>query len=106
MAQAGPPAALLVIDMQYRSLGETPRPIMEAIADCVTCCGEYGWQAVPHVQQLLRAFRARRLPVIFPHVAPKGRHDGGRFADKLPGVMQVPLRGYEFVKEVAPLDSL
>jgi maleamate amidohydrolase len=97
--------ALLVIDMQYRSLGTAPRPIMEAIAESVTCCGEYGWRAVPHVQRALSAFRARGLPVIFPHVAPKGRHDGGRFAEKLPGIMAIPLSGYDFVKEVAPLET-
>ncbi len=97
--------ALLVIDMQVRSLGERPRPILEAIADCATSCGEYGWRAVPHVQRLLREFRARRLPVIFPHVAPKGRHDGGRFADKLPGVLDVPLAGYGFASAVAPIDG-
>jgi nicotinamidase-related amidase len=40
--------------------------------------------------------------VIFPHVAPKAAYDGGRFADKVPSVMTVPPRGYEFVHEVAP----
>lgn len=97
--------ALLVIDMQYRSLGYQPKPIMSAIADFATCCGEYGWQAVPHVQKLLKIFRARKLPVIFPYVAPKGKHGGSRFTDKAPRVLGVPLNGYDFVAEVAPVED-
>ena len=97
--------ALLVIDMQYRSLGDGPRPIAEAVLESITSCGEFGWRAVPHVRRLMERFRAARLPVIFPHVAPKGRHDAGRFGDKLPGVLGVPRTGYDFVKEVAPLED-
>jgi maleamate amidohydrolase len=96
--------ALLVIDFQYRSIGERPMPILESIRnEYATSCGEYGWRAVPYAARLIAAFRAAGCPVIYPHVAPKGMHDGGRFADKAPGVMSIPLRGYEFVKEVAPI---
>jgi len=100
---AGKFPALLVIDMQYRSMGEHPKPIAEAVLEYPTSCGEFGWRAVPYVAQLMAAFRQRGFPVIFPHVAPKGVHDGGRFGDKAPAVMHVPPRGYEFVAEVAPL---
>jgi nicotinamidase-related amidase len=99
---AGDRPALLVIDLQYRSIGERPRPIMEAINEYATSCGEHGWRAVPYVARLIAAFRERGLPVIYPHVAPKKRHDGGRFADKAPSVMGITARGYEFVAEVAP----
>lgn len=94
--------ALLVIDVQYRTVGETPRPIEEAIREYATSCGEIGWRAVGHIAPLMDVFRSRGLPVIFPHVAPKASYDGGRFADKVPTVMSVPPRGYEFVREVAP----
>jgi nicotinamidase-related amidase len=53
----------------------------------------------------LEAFRAAGLPVLFPHVAPKRSYDGGRWADKAPAVMSIPLQGYEFVTEVAPRDD-
>ena len=99
---AGKRPALLVIDMQYRSLGEKPQPIAAAIKEYATSCGEYAWAAAPHVARLMAAFRARGFPVIFPHVAPKGLHDGGRFGDKAPSVMGIAQRGYEFVAEVAP----
>ena len=49
--------ALLVIDVQYRSMGERPMPIRQAIAQMSTSCGEYGWRAVPHIARLLAVFR-------------------------------------------------
>ncbi len=94
--------ALLVIDIQYRSIGERSMPIAEAVREYPTSCGEFGWRAVPHVARLIAAFRAKGFPVIYPHVAPKGMHDGGRFADKAPAVMTIPPRGYEFVDAIAP----
>jgi nicotinamidase-related amidase len=94
--------ALLVIDTQYRTVGTTPAPILESIREYATSCGEIGWAAVPHIARMVAAFRARGFPVIYPHVAYKRSYDGGRFADKVPGVMSVDARGYEFVAEVAP----
>lgn len=95
--------ALLVIDVQYRSVGHERLPIMESIKrEYPTSCGEYGWRAVPHIARLIQAFRQHKLPVIFPHVAFKENHDGQRFADKAPGIMSIPRQGYEMVKECAP----
>lgn len=94
--------ALLIIDMQYRSAGEAPAPIAEAIGEYPTSCGEHAWRAVEHVTPLIAAFRRQGYPVIYPHVAPKGRHNGGRFADKMPKIMSIPQRGYEFIEQVAP----
>src|SRR5690606_34633952 len=62
--------ALLIIDVQYRSVGETPMPILQAIEEYPTSCGETGWRAVEHIAALLAVFRERGLPVIYPHVAP------------------------------------
>ncbi|MEN9889419.1 MAG: hypothetical protein RL559_1456 [Pseudomonadota bacterium] len=98
-------AALLVIDVQYRSIGHRPAPLSEAILEYPTSCGEYGWQALPHIGQVLQAFRNAKLPVLFPHVAPKRAYDAGRWADKAPAVMGIPARGYEFVQEVAPREG-
>ncbi|MGE4239969.1 isochorismatase family protein [Ramlibacter sp.] len=94
--------ALLVIDVQYRSMGESPLPIAQAIETAPTSCGEYGWRAVPHIAKLLAVFRELGAPVLYPHVAPKSPHDRGQFELKVPGVMDVPRRGYEFVADVAP----
>jgi nicotinamidase-related amidase len=94
--------ALLIIDVQYRTLGDRPLPIQEAVRQMPTSCGEYGWRAVPNIAKLLAAFREIGAPVLYPHVAVKGRQDRGQFETKVPGVMNVPLEAYEFVAEVAP----
>jgi nicotinamidase-related amidase len=95
--------ALLVIDVQYRSMGDSPMPISEAIKTMPTSCGEYGWRAVPHIARLQAVFRELRAPILFPYVAPKGPHNRGQFEAKVPGVMDVPRRAYEFVAQARPL---
>jgi len=94
--------ALLVIDVQYRSVGDRPMQVREAIKQYPTSCGEAGWNAIPHIANLVRVFRESKWPVIFPHVARKIGHDHGAFSAKIPGIMQIPPAGYDFVKEVAP----
>jgi maleamate amidohydrolase len=94
--------ALLVIDVQYRSVGDRPMPIREAVKQYPTSCGDAGWNAIPHIANLVSVFRENRWPVIFPHVARKVAQDHGAFATKIPGIMQIPAAGYDFVKEVAP----
>jgi maleamate amidohydrolase len=94
--------ALLVIDVQYRTVGSTPRPILEAIREYPTSCGALGWRAVPRIAELIAVFRRHGLPVLYPCVAPKNEHHSGGFGAKVPGVLSVPARGYEFVSDIAP----
>jgi nicotinamidase-related amidase len=94
--------ALLIIDVQYRTVGTTPMPFWEAIKEFPTSCGEVGWAAVRHIQPLLAEFRRRGWPVLYPHVAPKQASDGGRLAAKVPAIMSIAERGYDFVAEIAP----
>lgn len=94
--------ALLVIDVQYRTVGDTPKPFDEALADYPTACGEVGWQAVGQISRLLELFRGKDWPVIYPYVAPKGAHDRGRLGAKVPAIMDIPEKGYAFVADVAP----
>ncbi len=95
--------ALLIIDVQYRTVGTTHRPYWEAIKEYPTACGEDGWRAVDHIRPLLAAFRERGLPVLYPHVAPKNADtDAGRLAEKIPSIMGVDAAGYRFVDQVAP----
>jgi nicotinamidase-related amidase len=51
---------------------------------------------------VLAVFRANGWPVIYPYVSPKETFDKGRLADKVPALMTVAKRGYDFVAEVAP----
>ena len=95
--------ALLIIDVQYRTVGTTPKPFMEAIREFPTSCGDVGWAAVANIARLLSLFRARSWPVLYPHVSPKESFDGGRLAEKVPALMGVARHGYDFVAEIAPL---
>lgn len=94
--------ALLIIDVQYRTVGTSPKPFWEAIKEFPTSCGDVGWAAVGNIRKLLDLFRSREWPVLYPHVAPKEAFDYGRLSDKVPAIMSVAARGYEFVPEVAP----
>lgn len=94
--------ALLIIDVQYRTVGTVRAPFWEAVKEFPTSCGEVGWKAVDAMQPLLQLFRAKGWPVLYPHVAPKVANEGGRLAEKVPAIMGIPAKGYEFVAEVAP----
>ncbi|HUS54008.1 MAG TPA: isochorismatase family protein [Thermohalobaculum sp.] len=96
--------ALLIIDVQYRTVGTLRKPYWEAIKEYPTACGEDGWRAVDHIQPLLAEFRQRGLPVLYPHVAPKNADtDAGRLAEKVPAIMGIDVAGYRFVEELAPV---
>ena len=86
-------------------VGERPQPIREAIKQYSVSCGEAGWHAVAHIRSLVDVFRERNWPIVYPYVAPKSAHDRDSFAAKVPGVMAIPARGYEFVEEIAPLQT-
>ena len=98
--------ALLIIDVQYRTVGTTPKPYWEAIKEYPTSCGDVGWDAVARIAPLVELFRQKGFPVLYPHVAPKNvATDGGRLAAKIPSIMGIDAKGYEFVKEIAPVEG-
>lgn len=98
--------ALLIIDVQYRTVGTAPLPYWDAIKEYPTSCGEVGWAAVAKIAPLLEQCRAQGFPVLYPHVAPKNAAtDSGRLAEKIPSIMGIDARGYDFVAEVAPVDG-
>lgn len=94
--------ALLIIDVQYRTVGTERKSFWEAIKEFPTSCGDVGWAAVDNIRPLLQVFRDSGLPVLYPHVAPKKSYDSGRLAEKVPSIMTISEKGYEFVEEVAP----
>ncbi len=97
--------ALLIIDVQYRTVGTEPRPFWEAIQEFPTSCGDVAWRAVRAIEPLIAEFRRNAWPVLYPHVAPKQSYDGGRLAEKVPAIMSIPPKGYEFVREIAPVQG-
>ena len=62
-----------------------------------------GWAAVDRIVPLLALFRKLGHPVLYPHVAPKLEYDAGRLGQKVPEIMNIPSRVYNFVEEVAPM---
>ncbi len=94
--------ALLIIDVQYRTVGTERRQFWEAIKEFPTSCGEVAWDAVGNIARLLALFRERGWPVLYPYVSPKQGFDAGRLSDKVPAIMGVAAKGYEFVAEIAP----
>jgi maleamate amidohydrolase len=101
----GDRVALLVIDVQYRTVGHRRVPIEEAMNEYPTACGDRGWSAVDQIASILSAARAAKTPVIFPCVAPKTADTAGRFRDKSPTLASPDGAAYEFVAEVAPIDG-
>ena len=97
--------ALLIIDVQYRTVGTRRQPFWEAIEEFRTSCGEVGWKAIDHIAPLLALFRKRGHPVFYPYVAPKMSYDGGRLAQKVPEIMNIAANGYDFPVEIAPVDG-
>jgi nicotinamidase-related amidase len=93
--------ALLIIDVQYRTVGTVPRPFWESIKEFPTSCGDVGWRAVKHIERLLAVFRGNGWPVLYPYVSPKETFDRGRLSDKVPAIMNIAQKGYEFVAEIA-----
>ncbi|MFC3703570.1 isochorismatase family protein [Devosia honganensis] len=94
--------ALLIIDVQWRTTGTRPQPILDALKEFPTSCGQVAWDAAERIGVLLELFRQKDWPVIYPYVAPKAAVDGGRFAAKLPGITDISAKGYEFFEALAP----
>ena len=102
-AGLGERVALLVIDVQYRTVGHHRVPIAEAMTEYPTACGTRGWDAVDQITRLLASARAHGIPVLFPHVAPKTETTAGGFRLKSPTLASPDAAAYEFVAEAAPL---
>lgn len=56
---------LLVIDVSYGFTGERGQPFEEAQRIWPNACGDYAWQAIPNIQSLIAAARAKGMPVIY-----------------------------------------
>ena len=97
--------ALLIIDVQYRTVGTRPMPFWEAIEEFPTSCGEVGWAAVANIAKLVALFREKGWPILYPYVSPKQGFDKGRLSDKVPAIMGVSEKGYDFVAEIAPREG-
>lgn len=97
--------ALVVIDVQYRTVGHARVDTLTAIrTQYATACGNPGWDAIDQLTPVLAAARASDVPVFFPYVAPKSRATAGRVADKNIHIADIESKGYEFIDEVRPAE--
>jgi maleamate amidohydrolase len=105
--------ALLMIDLYRWVFGEEPEPLLEAVKRWPSSCGLAGWQALPHIQELLAAARKYRIPVVYstdlsePNIQPwakAGRSSAARPSPD-PDLQARHAHGFEIVDEVAPLDG-
>jgi len=55
--------AILIIDVNYNFCGDRPEPILDSIKRWPNSCGEDAWAAIPHIQSLLGAARAKHTPL-------------------------------------------
>ena len=56
--------ALLLVDLYRWVFGNRRQPLLDALREWPGSCGEAAWDAIPHIQRLLAAARAAKLPVI------------------------------------------
>lgn len=75
--------ALLIVDVTYAFTGSRPVPIMEAIRECRTACGELAWAAVEQIRQLRETAHAAGVPVFYTRARQVQDLDGlGQWAAK------------------------
>jgi nicotinamidase-related amidase len=105
--------AILNIDLYRAVFGDQNLPLLEGIKLWPGYCGPAGWNAVPHIQKLLRAGRAAGIPIV--HVTGLAEETSGvpGWSDALRGHRRKALtdkaaidrhaRRYDIIDEAAPL---
>jgi maleamate amidohydrolase len=95
--------ALVVIDTVVAFTGSRPMPVSEAVEEFATSCGEAAWQALPAIEQLLEAFRAAELPVVFTKLDLSVQY-GARGATKRTKDDRIR-KGNDFLEQVSPRED-
>ena len=107
-AGAGARPALLVVDANYTFVGEEREPVYDAMKKRRNACGTRAWAAIDALQSVLKAARAKGLPVIYTtgDKRPDLQKMGAAAMKKKAVVMTQPGRnlrdGNDIVDEIAP----
>ncbi|OGP18973.1 MAG: hypothetical protein A2038_02705 [Deltaproteobacteria bacterium GWA2_57_13] len=105
----GPKPALLLIDLYRWVFGDKPEPVLEAIKAWPGSCGLAAWNAIPHIQTLLRTAREVRIPIIHITGLPGAGVDEWSFrrdgdpSQLSPEARERRRRKFDIVNEVEPL---
>lgn len=103
--------AVLLIDVQYRTVGDNV-PILQSMRESGynTSCGERAYKALPHIRDLTEAARKKGFPVVYVMIERRDKQDAGRWADKVPGlangsIHRMGSKGIEVIEEVKPQEG-
>ena len=104
----GDKPALLLIDLYRWVFGDEPEPLLEGIKRWPGYCGPAAWNAIPHIQTLLKSARDAGIPIV--HMT--GLDDSGvegwsarrlpQPADPSAEARDRRKRRYDIIDEVAP----
>jgi maleamate amidohydrolase len=97
--------ALLLIDCYRKVFGDRPQPLAQAIDEWPATCGTAGWEALPHLEDLLAGARAAGVPVI--HTTGEAREGSrlGAATRRARVAGEDELAGYEIVESLAPVEG-
>ena len=106
----GDKPALLLVDLYRWVFGDRPEPLLESVKNWPGSCGLAAWDAIPHIQTVLKASREARIPIVhmtgLDHAGIMGwtahREPSGP-ADMSPEAIDRRNRRYDIIDEVAPL---
>ena len=106
--------ALLFIDLYRWVFGDEPEGLLEGVKRWPGHCGMAGWEALPHIQTLLKTAREGGIPVIHvtglhpadssvPGWHESAHRDAQRAAPSNPGMADRVRRQFDIVDELAPI---
>ena len=92
--------ALLMIDCYRKVFGDRPQPLAEAMVKFPSTCGNSGWEALPHLENLLTTARRTGVPVL--HTTGDAFSGVGAVTQRTRATGEEEAAGLEFVESVAP----
>ncbi len=105
----GKQPALLLIDLYRWVFGNKPERILDAIKSWPGSCGPAAWNAIPHIQTLLRTAREARIPIIHMTGLAEAGIDGWSFrrdgdpSRLTPEAQERRRHKFDIIDEVEPL---
>ena len=105
----GKQPALLLIDLYRWVFGNKPERILDAIKNWPGSCGPAAWNAIPHIQTLLRTAREARIPIIHMTGLAEAGIDGWSFrrdgdpSRLTPEAQERRRHKFDIIDEVEPL---
>jgi maleamate amidohydrolase len=105
----GDKPALLLIDLYRWVFGDNPEPLLEGIKIWPGYCGLAAWNAIPHIQTLLKSARDAGIPVVHMTGLDHSGVEGWSARRSPPPEESSPQaqdrrkRRYDIIDEVAPL---